>query len=194
MDSKTGGQVALGCGSLLLLLSCALSGFFLFHVVADPGGAISDDEALPGVVGGAFCFLVSVGIAGVGAFLAFRSNATETGAGTSAGTPGAGMASGQLPTLGVGCGALMALTLACLATGGVPYFSSEVSRWQSMRDEDLRTGADPIIVMIDDGAISENETNRNLSAGCAACSGFIGLLGIGGAAALYFRGKRAAAA
>lgn len=193
MDSKTGGQVALGCGSLLLLLSCAFSGFFLFHVVADPGGAISDDEALPGVVGGVFCFLVSVALAGAGAFLAFRSTATESGAASAVGGgSGPSMASGQLPTLGVGCGALMALSLACLATGGVPYFSSEISRWESMRDEDLRTGADPIIVMIDDGAIAENETNRNLSAGCAACSGFIGLLGIGGAAALYFRGKRAA--
>jgi hypothetical protein len=47
-------------------------------------------------------------------------------------------------------------------------------------------------LMIDEHAIEEANTNMSLSAGCAACSGLFGLLGIGGAVGLYFRSRRAA--
>ena len=89
-----------------------------------------------------------------------------------------------------GCGALMAIMLCCAATGGIPYFNSEVERWERMRDEDVRGGQD-FLLSIDDHAIRENTEYMYASAGCAACSGLIGLLGVGGAIGLFMRSRKA---
>ena len=90
----------------------------------------------------------------------------------------------------LGCGALLAIVLSCVATGGIPYFNSEVERWERMRSEDIASGADPIILMIDDGAIDENTTSMQASGGCACCAGFIALLGLGGAVGLFLRSRK----
>jgi hypothetical protein len=92
-----------------------------------------------------------------------------------------------------GCGALFAIMLSCLATGGVPYFNSEVERWERNRTEDIAGGYDSLIVMIDEHAIEENTQYMYGSAGCAACSGLIGLLGLGGAIGLFMRSRSAQA-
>lgn len=89
-----------------------------------------------------------------------------------------------------GCAALFAIMLSCVATGGVPYFNSEVERWEDMRSEDIARG-DSFIVLIDDSAIRKNTNYMYGSAGCAACAGFIGLLGLGGAGGLFARSRRA---
>ncbi len=191
MNPKTGGQIALGCGLLLVLGSCLASGFFGFHVFLDPRGAISDDEAAPGLGAGVLCFLVSAGIVALGAFVAFRQQATDVGAGPGPGSSGAtpGM-SAQAPALGLGCVGLLTLLLSCVATGAVPYFNSEVERWERMLSEDRATGAAPIIIMIDEGAIEERRQSMYGSAASAACCGLTSVLLLGGAAALYMRSKK----
>lgn len=195
MNPKTGGQIALGCGLLLVLGSCLASGFFGFHVFLDPRGAISDDEAAPGLGAGVLCFLVSVGIAALGAFAAFRQQASGPdasgggGPGSAGATPGM---SAQAPSLGLGCVGLLTLLLSCVATGAVPYFNSEVERWERMLSEDRATGAAPVILMIDEGAIEERRRSMYGSAASAACCGLTSVLLLGGAAALYMRSKKAA--
>lgn len=184
MDRKTGGFLSLGCGGLLALVALGLTAFFGFHVFLDPGGHISDDEAAAGLAAGLCTLVPALGMLVAGAMMAFRS--PDPGGAVAA--PAAGPS--QVPTIGAGCFTLFMLTTACLATGGVPYFSSEVSRWERMREEDVRTGMDPLIVMIDDGAIRDNQTYMQGSLGCAACSGLIGLLGLGGTIALVMRSRR----
>ena len=93
----------------------------------------------------------------------------------------------------LGCGALFAIVHSCIATSGVTYFNSEVERWERMRSEDIASGADPLILMIDEGAIDDNTTNMQASGGCACCAGFIGLLGVGGAVGLFLRSRKAEA-
>ncbi len=62
-----------GCGCLLALV-CVLVGLFgAFHVVLDPRGAISDEEAMPALIGGVCCTLPSLVIFGAGVFLAMRA-------------------------------------------------------------------------------------------------------------------------
>ncbi|MBX7195240.1 MAG: hypothetical protein K1X94_24505 [Sandaracinaceae bacterium] len=90
-----------------------------------------------------------------------------------------------------GCAALLAIMLSCVATGGVPYFNSEVERWERMRSEDIASGQMDLLLAIDDGAIAENTNYMYGSAGCAACSGFIGLLGVAGAVGLFMRSRKA---
>lgn len=187
MDRRTGGFVSLGCGGLLALVALSLTLFFGFHAFVDGGGAISDDEGAMGLVAGLCLLVPSLGLLAGGGFMAFRS---PDGAGTTA--PAAAGPS-QVPAIGAGCFSLFMLVTTCLATGGIPYFSSEVSRWQAMRDEDVRIGADPLIVMIDDGAIRENEQAMYGSVGCMVCSGAIFLLGLGGTIALVMRSRRGAA-
>jgi hypothetical protein len=92
-----------------------------------------------------------------------------------------------------GCGALFAIMLACLATGGVPYFNSEVARWQRNRTEDMANGSDSFLLILDEHAIEENTQYMYGSAGCAACSGLLGLLGLGGAIGLFMRSRSAQA-
>ncbi len=89
-----------------------------------------------------------------------------------------------------GCGALMAIMLCCATTAGVPYFYSEVERWERMRSEDVAGGQD-FLLSIDDHAIRENTESMYGSAGCAACSGLIALLGLGGAIGLFMRSRKA---
>lgn len=93
----------------------------------------------------------------------------------------------------LGCGALLAIVLSCAATGGVPYFNSEVERWERMRSEDTISGQSDLLLMIDDHAIEENTNYMYGSGGCACCAGFIGLLGIGGAVGLFLRSRKAEA-
>lgn len=191
MNPKTGGQVALGCGLLLVLSSCLASGFFGFHVFLDPHGAISDDEAAPGLIGGALCFLVSVVIAGGGAFLAFRQQ-PAAGAPGVPGVPGAPGAAGpnQIPAIGLGCLGLVALLCTCIATGAIPYFNSERERWIRMRDEDRASGYDPLLVEIDESAIRHREEEMTYSAASAACCGLTTLALFGIAGFLYQRAKK----
>ena len=74
MIQKTGGMVAAGCGGLLLLSSLMMAAFFAFHVFVDPRGAISDDEAAPGMLAGCCCSMSSLMILAVGVFFAVRAN------------------------------------------------------------------------------------------------------------------------
>ncbi len=90
-----------------------------------------------------------------------------------------------------GCGALLAIVLSCIATAGVPYFNSEVERWQEMRSDDIASGQSDLLLMIDDGAIADNTNYMYGSAGCATCSGFVSLLGIAGAVGLFLRSRKA---
>jgi hypothetical protein len=190
MNPKTGGQIALGCGLLLVLGSCLASAFFGFHVFLDPRGAISDDEAAPGMVGGVLCFLFSAVVAGVGAFLAFRQGAAAGDGSPAPGAPGGG--AGQAPAAALGCAGLFTLLLSCVATGGIPYFNSEMERWERMRSEDISSGADPLIIMIDDGAIREREQNMYASAGSAACCGVTTLALFAVAGVLFARARKPA--
>jgi hypothetical protein len=187
MDRETGGFVSLGCGALLALVALGLAAFFGFHVFVDPGGAISDDEGMPGLAAGLCTLVPALGLLVAGAVMAFRG--AEGG-----GAPSAPAAAGssQVPAIGAGCFTRFMRTTASLATGGVPYFASEVERGERMREEDLLSGVDPNLVLIDDGAIEDNQTYVQGSVGCAACSGLIGLLGLGGTLALVVRSRRPA--
>lgn len=73
MNQKTGGMIGAGCGGLLLLSSMASALFFAFHVFVDPRGAISDDEAMPGMLAGCCCSMSSLLILGLGVFFAVRA-------------------------------------------------------------------------------------------------------------------------
>ncbi len=89
-----------------------------------------------------------------------------------------------------GCAALFAIVLACVATGGVPYFYSEVERWEERRSTDMIDGQSDLILMIDEHAIDENTTSMYASGGCAGCSGFMGMLGVAGAIGLFLRSQK----
>lgn len=78
MNQKTGGMITAGCGGLLVLLSTLAAMFFAFHVFVDPRGAISDDEAMPGMLGGCCCSMSSLLILGLGVFLAVRAKKQPT--------------------------------------------------------------------------------------------------------------------
>lgn len=78
MNQKTGGMITAGCGGLLVLLSMLVATFFAFHVFIDPRGGISDDEALPGMLGGCCCSMSSLLILGLGVFLAVRAKKQPT--------------------------------------------------------------------------------------------------------------------
>ena len=73
MNQKTGGIVLAGCGGLLVLSALLVAAFFAFHVFVDPRGAISDDEALPGMLAGCCCSMSSLLILGLGVFFAVRA-------------------------------------------------------------------------------------------------------------------------
>lgn len=186
MDLRTRGKAAMGCGYALLVPSLVATAFFAFYVFVDRHG-MSDDESAPGLLSGLCCLFVSVAITAGGTFVAFRKDTEPTAASTQ-------MPPSRSATLGVGCGALVALCTACVAASGVAHFSSEAERWSRIRDDDVRTGMDPYVVLSDEGAMHENQIDAQLSAGCAACSGAVGLLGVGGAVALHRRRRRAASA
>ncbi|HJL20396.1 MAG TPA: hypothetical protein RMH99_32310 [Sandaracinaceae bacterium LLY-WYZ-13_1] len=67
------GWGAAGCGLLLVLLCFAGFLFWGFHTWVEPGGAISADEAFPGVLGSCCCGIVSLAIAGAGVFVAMKA-------------------------------------------------------------------------------------------------------------------------
>ena len=80
MDADTSKKISfplIGCGGFLVLLSILTFLFGAFHVFLDPGGAISDDEAIPAMVGGGCCGMSSFVIVIVGVFLLVRSQKSE---------------------------------------------------------------------------------------------------------------------
>ena len=75
METKkkiTLGWVTAGCSGLLVLLSLGSAAFWGYHVAQDRG-AISADEALPGVISSCCCSLLSVALVGLGVFIALRA-------------------------------------------------------------------------------------------------------------------------
>ena len=81
MDAETSKKISLpllGCGGILLIFSMMSALFGAFHVIIDPGGAVSDDEALPAMLGGGCCSFVSLLLVGVGIFLFIRSRKSDT--------------------------------------------------------------------------------------------------------------------
>lgn len=73
MASAQAGWIATGCGGLLTLITAAVGLFGAFHVILDPRGKISGDEALPAMIGGGCCSFMSLAIAVVGIVLVVRS-------------------------------------------------------------------------------------------------------------------------
>ena len=67
------GYAVTGCGCFLALVAVGVALFGAFHVILDPRGAISDDEAMPALLGGGCCAFPSLLIAGLGVFLALRA-------------------------------------------------------------------------------------------------------------------------
>ncbi|MDQ3034718.1 MAG: hypothetical protein M3Y87_20070 [Myxococcota bacterium] len=73
MNAKTGGFVAAGCGGLLLLSSLAGVALFAFNVFIDSGGAMSADEAAPGLGAACCCSFTSLLIVVGGIVAAVRA-------------------------------------------------------------------------------------------------------------------------
>ena len=76
MDAGTSKKISfplLGCGGILLVFSMMSALFGAFHVIIDPGGKISGDEALPAMLGGGCCSFVSLLLVGAGVFLFMKS-------------------------------------------------------------------------------------------------------------------------
>lgn len=69
---KVGWGVA-GCGLILAALCFLGFLFWAFHTWVEPGGAISADEAFPGVLGSCCCGIISAAIAAGGVFFALRA-------------------------------------------------------------------------------------------------------------------------
>ena len=69
MGKKQMGMGAAGCGGLLAFLCLVSFCFWAFNVWVEPGGAISADEAFPGVLSSCCCGFISILIAGAGVFL-----------------------------------------------------------------------------------------------------------------------------
>jgi len=62
-----------GCGALLVFVFFISFLFWGFNVWIEPGGAISADEALPGVFGSCCCVFIGMALAGAGVFLALKA-------------------------------------------------------------------------------------------------------------------------
>jgi hypothetical protein len=75
MNAKTGSGIAIGCGSVLLFLAFCTAAFFGYHVFVDRGGAISANEAMPGLLGGVCCMAIDfvMIVTGIVVFLRARS-------------------------------------------------------------------------------------------------------------------------
>ncbi len=71
-DPRLGYGLA-GCGGFLGLAALALGCFGAFHVLLDPRGKISADEALPALAGGFCLALPALLLVGGGIFLAVRA-------------------------------------------------------------------------------------------------------------------------
>jgi hypothetical protein len=87
---RIAGFVTIGCGGLMLLIALGVTLFCAFHVFIDPHGAISDDEALPGLIGGLACFFFDFVPIIVGIFLARKKAAAAAGPGVVATPAGPG--------------------------------------------------------------------------------------------------------
>lgn len=194
MNGGAGPKVAVGCGTLLLILAFAVAAFGAFHVFVDPHGAISADEAMPALLGGVLCMFVDFLIVAVGGALWMRGGssggAPQMGQGT--GMPGApGTQQQGFPWHFVsGCGTLFFLMTLCLSLSGAGYAYSEMERWERMRSSDIAMGEDPLLIMIDDGAIRDNEQQAGGGACCCALS-FVLALGCAGGTFALVRRRRA---
>jgi hypothetical protein len=192
-----GPKVAVGCGTLLMILAVFVAAFGAFHVFIDPHGAISADEAAPALVGGLACMFVDFLIVAIGAALWMRGGSAPGGApqmGGGASMPGAPAAQQAFPWhLVSGCGSLFFVLTLCLSLGGALYAYSEMERWESMRSSDIAMGEDPLLIMIDDGAIEENQQKTGAGACCCGLSFVLALACAGGTFALVRR-RRAAGA
>ena len=76
MDAEISKKISfplVGCGGILLIFSMMSVFFGAFHVIIDPGGKISGDEALPAMLGGSCCSFVSLLLLGVGFVLFMKS-------------------------------------------------------------------------------------------------------------------------
>lgn len=202
MNSNMGGKIAAGCGSLLLTAAFLVTLFGAFHVFLDPGGGISDDEAMPALIGGVLCMMFSMLVVTVGGVLALRSASTGAGAsmqgGPMQGAPmqGAPM-QGAAPGAGFpwhfvsGCGSLFFVLTMCLSMGAAAYTYDDLQTWQRRRDEDVRSGEMGIIIMLDESAIRRRE-QRLGGAGCCCFSSFLLMAGgVGGTIALIRRRRSA---
>ena len=132
--ASVGGKVTLGCGALALLASVGVCLFGAFHVFLDPHGHISADEAAPALVFGVFCSLVSVVLAAVGAFFAFKKPSPSAAPGSSSPFPVHFLS---------GCGSLLAIVLSCSAFGAAFYGFSRVDYYEDRASEEGRRQAEP---------------------------------------------------
>ncbi len=73
----TAGKILGVIGIILLLLSVLVALFFGFHVFVDQRGAISADEAAPGLGAGCCCAFGSLIIAAGGFLAAFKAGKGE---------------------------------------------------------------------------------------------------------------------
>lgn len=204
------GKGLLGCGALLLLLCTASCLFWGFHVFIDPRGAISDDEALPGMLGAIVCGFISAGLAAVGLFLTMRKPsgasaaagqgaASQPGATSQPGVPAAPpKPKGPFPTHFVaGCLSLLMVLFSCVAFGGSAYFFDRVSSAEMFEEfaiEDQRMGRG---YGLGPGYWRRKAEERRMYAlGSLACGGVFLLLffgGVGGAVVLFRKNKAKAA-
>ena len=73
-DDPRFGYGLAGCGGILGLAALALGCFGAFHVLLDPRGKVSAEEALPALAGGIFCLAPpALLLVGGGIFLAVRA-------------------------------------------------------------------------------------------------------------------------
>ena len=70
-----------GCGALTAMVFFMSVLFWGFNVFIEPGGAISADEAMPGMLGSCCCVLISLGLAAAGLFLAMKAKKDAAAAG-----------------------------------------------------------------------------------------------------------------
>ncbi|HJL18765.1 MAG TPA: hypothetical protein RMH99_24095 [Sandaracinaceae bacterium LLY-WYZ-13_1] len=195
MSERTGGGAApkamIGCGGLLLVLSLAVTLFSAFHVLIDPRGNISDEEAMPSMLGGILCLLVSVTLAGVGAVLAVRKKdggASAGGAGSAPGAPGGGAKPKKEPFpthLLAGCLSLFALASMCLTFGSALYFYGEAdsyeSRARSARSRRSYGGYGGYYGLSPYYYEDKADEMEQMGMGSACCGAFMFLLFLGGA-------------
>jgi hypothetical protein len=122
--------------------------------------------------------------------------------------PGAGMPSpsGTPWHLLSGCGTLFFVTTFCISLGAIPYFYSEVERWEEHLVEDSTPHYDPygyggyggssvddLLVVIDQGAIEENQQYMGASSCCCTFSFLFALAGAAGTYRLIQRRRQGAA-
>jgi hypothetical protein len=203
---RIAGFVTIGCGGLMLLIALGVTLFCAYHVLIDPHGAISDDEALPGLIGGLACFFFDFVPIIVGIFLARKKAAAAAGPGVVATPAGPGappMGAAPVGTPGVtaspavkkpfptqwisGCLSASLLIFVLAGAGVAIYFFMESGRHERLAvydqeriDEQRARGEIP------DGFYDPNlwrsraSEDRTYAYSGLGCSGFSILLMIGG--------------